>query len=125
MKTRKPYKFVEWDVPEVSTLKNSTESKLYNKAVVKHKPLSRAEKNQLTEMVRHSSYSKTGVALQGWIFPFDSVLKKFFVQNKYGNIEEVYAPDKSSIRDTNVGRGNPIKTIVEVKNQRKKLRDVS
>ena len=74
--------------------------------------LSRAEKNRLYEELQHNSYSKKGIPLQGWMFDFGQWLKEYFIEFTYGQIEKVWAIDKTSIR----AYEHNIKRIVEIDN---------
>lgn len=48
----------------------------------------------------------------GWAFPFDHLLKKFWIKTKHNGIIEGYAPNKTAIYNT-MGKHNVIK-IMEV-----------
>lgn len=91
----KPYKFVKWDVPDLDFLKDSQIYHLWEK----RNKLTRAEKDYLFRELNTNSYSRTGVPMSGWMFPFTEILRRFLVKIKYYGWSEVHAPDKTSIRD--------------------------
>lgn len=97
------YKFVKWDVPSLNSLKDSDVYQLYNK----RNKLNREEKDRLFSMLFCNSYSKVGVPLGGWMFPFGDILKRFLVKRD-GFWSEFFAPDKTSIR-------NGLTRIVEIR----------
>ena len=102
-------RFVDWDIPELSTLQNSMVYQLrqqLNDGV----PMCRQQKNWLTNSVNRNPYFKKGVPLGGYRFDFSDVLKRFFVK-QYGHIAEYYAVDKTSLRAFLCGR---IDEIIEI-----------
>ena len=103
-------KFVSWDVNPLDTLKNSPEYMLREKLNGNGK-MDRAEKNWLAENVQNNTYFRTAIPLMGYRFDFRDVLHKYLV-NQYGQWNEYYAPDKTSLRNTLYGR---INQIVEIK----------
>lgn len=106
------HKFVEHDIPPVSTLKKE-EVYILNKKVKDGGELTREEKDRLYKMIRSSSYSgDTGpfVRRGGYIFVFSAACKLYYVE-QYGRIFKTFAPDKTSIRRGQHGR---ITRIVEV-----------
>lgn len=83
--------------------------KLYEKGVVNKQKLSRSEKDLLYQRL-----NKYGVLkLYGWAISFKSILKCYWIKYNYDYIYEVYAPDKTSIRNSPYETG--ILKIVEVK----------
>jgi len=91
-------------------LKDSFPYQLKEK-VIAGKKLTGKEKHILFAELRNNSYSKVGIPLQGWMFDFSDILKPFYVEYTYGNIEKVYAPDKMSIRHNE----RQIEKITEIK----------
>ena len=104
-------KFVKWDVPELTTLRDSRVYKLRERLNSGDK-LNREEKNWITLKVRESIYFSRGIALNGYHFDFSDILKRYFVK-LYGQICEYYAIDKTALRSVLYGR---IEVIVEVSN---------
>ena len=82
--------FVQW---EIQPLENLNGSRVY----------------QLREK-RNNAYFRTAVPLMGYRFDFSDVLRKFLV-NQYGQWNEYYAPDKTSLRNTLYGTFNQIVEI--------------
>lgn len=82
--------FVQW---EIQPLENLNGSRVY----------------QLREK-RNNAYFRTAVPLMGYRFDFSDVLRKFLV-NQYGQWNEYYAPDKTSLRNTLYGTINQIVEI--------------
>jgi len=109
------YKFVKWEVPKLDTLKNTKPYKLYKKLIIEKKKPTREEKDYLFRELFSNVYSNTGISLQGWFFPFRSILKEYWVKDRYGYIHSYYAPDKQSIRNTI----SSIVKVVEIKNRNK------
>ena len=72
--------------------------------------LSADEKMWITEEVRYSSFSKSGIARLGWIISFRDVLKRFLYR-QYGTWTEAYAFNKTCLRKSTYGR---IDEIVEL-----------
>lgn len=93
---RKPYKFVNWDVPELENLKSATAYILRGK-INNGVKLTREEKDWITEKVNTNSYSKKGIPVSGWMFPFGDILKRYWVKS-HSSISEHYAVDKTSLR---------------------------
>ena len=77
------------------------------------KKLTREEKDYAEDRIQNNTYFKDGVALMGMKLDFSTVLKRFWVQTKYGEIREYFAFDKTSIR--NYRFIEPIRKIVEIK----------
>lgn len=102
-------KFVSWDISPLDTLKDSRVYKLREK-LNENEKLDRAEKNWLAENVRNNTYFRTAVPLMGYRFDFSDILRKFLV-NQYGQWNEYYAPDKTSLRNTLYGTINQIVEI--------------
>jgi hypothetical protein len=105
------YKFVDWDVEPLETLQNTEVYKLKTKLLSGEK-LNRAEKDQLYYMLHNNSYSTRNVPLRGWMFNFEPWLNRYWVKSGYGDITEVYAPDKTCIRKN---WGCKINKILKVK----------
>lgn len=53
------------------------------------------------------------IKYMGWLYDFRDELKKYIVKDGYGNLSEMYAPNKTSIRK---GYGSAIEYIIEIKN---------
>jgi hypothetical protein len=89
-------RFVDWDIPELSTLQDS---KVYQLRVQLNEgtPMSRQQKNWLTDSVNSNTYFKRAVPLMGYRFDFSDILKRYFVK-QYGHIAEYYAVDKTALR---------------------------
>ena len=102
-------KFVAWDVPELTELKDSKVYRL-REHLNNGGKLTREDKNWLTRNVIESIYFKRGIALSGYHFDFSDILKRYFVK-QYGHIAEYYAIDKTALRSILYGR---IEDIVEV-----------
>jgi len=106
---RTPYKFVTHDVPTLESLKDSRAYRLREKLNAGLEP-TREEKNWLAQSLVGCTYSHTGIALMGWIFPFDDILNRYAVK-QHGHLEERFAPDKTSLRKTLCG---PVEYIAEI-----------
>ena len=67
-------RFVDWDIPELSTLQDS---KVYQLRVQLNEgtPMSRQQKNWLTDNVNSNTYFKRAVPLMGYRFDFSDILK--------------------------------------------------
>jgi len=102
-------KFVQWDVPLLETLRESTVYLLRAK-LNRDERMSREEKDWLCEAVNSNTYFRTAVPLMGYRFDFFDVLKKYLV-NQYGQWSEYYAPDRTSLRAYLYGRINQIVEI--------------
>lgn len=70
-------RFVDWDIPELSTLQDS---KVYQLRVQLNEgtPMSRQQKNWLTDSVNSNTYFKRAVPLMGYRFDFSDILKRYF-----------------------------------------------
>ena len=104
-------RFVDGDIPELLTLKDCKVYKLrlqINKGV----PMSREQKNWVTDEIINNAYFKTSIPLMGYRFDFSDVLKRFFVK-QYGRIAEYYAVDKTALRASLFGK---IEEIIEIPN---------
>lgn len=101
------YKFVDWDVDSLETLKTTEVYQLKVKLLA-GKKLNRQEKDRLYMMLHRNSYSTRSVPLLGWMFNFEPWLNRYWVDYGYGGITEVFAPDKMSIRHEWHGRINKI-----------------
>ena len=102
-------KFVKWDIPELSTLKN-TNVYILRERLNKGDKLNRDEKNWITKNVNNNAYFKSGVPLHGYCFNFSDVLKTFVVK-QYESYREYKAIDKTSLRAILYGR---IDRIIEI-----------
>ena len=89
-------RFVDWDIPELSTLQNSNVYKL-RVQLNDGTPMSRQQKNWLTGSVNSNTYFKRSVPFMGYRFDFSDILKRYFVK-QYGHIAEYYAVDKTALR---------------------------
>ena len=101
------YKFVKWDIPELDTMKDTLVYSLYRKLEAGIKP-TREEKDWFFSEAR----GDTGIRLRGWLFSFRRWVNCYWVRDQYGQLSELYAFDKMSIRNNYGYKGN-IK-IVEV-----------
>ena len=90
----KPYKFVKHDIPALEDLRGTDTYRLFDN---RHK-LCREEKDRLFRDLQTNSYSRMGIPLLGWMFPFHDVLRTFLVKLRHYGWCEVYAPDRTSIR---------------------------
>ena len=90
-------------------------SKIYkiHKKAISGKRLTRDEKDYIFMNLQKCTYSKTKVALLGVFLDFRPILKRFFVKYTYGDVREIYAPDKMSIRNSYYTNSN-IKEIIEI-----------
>ena len=95
-------RFVDWDIPELSTLQNSNVYKL-RVQLNDGTPMSRQQKNWLTGSVNSNTYFKRSVPFMGYRFDFSDILKRYFVK-QYGHIAEYYAVDKTALRTFLCGR---------------------
>ena len=103
------YKFVKWEIPELSKLKKEIVYKLHDK-LEKGKKLNRTEANTLSVMLENQSY-KTEIHLHGYAFNFMEYLKKFYVES-YGSVSIHYAVDKTALRYAFYGRINNITEVI-------------
>lgn len=96
------FKFVNWDIPELESLKGC---KVYNLRikVLNNEKLTREEKNWITNEINHNGYFRTAIPLQGWCFDFSSILRLYLVR-QYGRWYEYYATDKTALRNMLYGR---------------------
>ena len=65
----------------------------------KHTKLTREEKDYIFSNLQNNAYSRTGVPVLGWMFDFSEFLKSYWVKTRNYGILEVYAFDKTSIRN--------------------------
>lgn len=72
--------------------------------------LTREEKNYITDECYHNCFFKQGIPIIGWRVDFSDVLK-CYVYKQYGRWYEIYAIDKTSIRNAIYGT---ITKIVQV-----------
>ena len=82
-------RFVDWYIPELSTLQDS---KVYQLRVQLNEgmPMSRQQKNWLTDSVNSNTYFKRSVPFMGYRFDFSDILKRYFVK-QYGHIWKSHA----------------------------------
>lgn len=106
----KPYKFVNWEVPELSELADAPMYRLREK-INNNERLTREEKNYITSHI-NKMYSATGIPFRGWLFPFKDVLKKYWYKQN-GNLYEAYAIDKTALR-VKERYGGKIEKIIEI-----------
>lgn len=104
-------KFVRWDVPDLAALQGS---KVYQLRMQLNAgiPMTRQQKDWLTDKVNSNTYFKRSVPLMGYRFDFSDVLRRYFVK-QYGHLAEYYAVDKTSLRTFLFGR---IEEIIEITN---------
>jgi hypothetical protein len=81
----------------INEVKNSEIWKLHERAFKEE--LTQVEKIRVFKELRHNCFSKRGIPLLGVMFDFTPLLKKYWIKLKYGDILEVYALNKTSIRD--------------------------
>lgn len=93
-------KFVSWDVDPLETLAGTRVYQLHEK-IEAGKKLNREEKDYLFELCEHGrrSYHLRG----GWCFNFIDCLNHYAIKRTYGSLDEVYAPDKMAIRNSQHG----------------------
>lgn len=104
------YKFAPYSKATMDDVKGTEAYRLHEKCE-RGETLTRSEKDRIFSAISGSSYGgKTGWPVQGWMFTFSEVLFCYFVQFRYGHIEQHYAPDKTAIRKAFV----QVKKIVEV-----------
>ena len=72
-------RFVDLDIPELSTLRDCKVYKL-REQLNEGTPMSRQQKNWLTSSVNSNVYFKRAVPLMGYRFDFSDILKRFFCQ---------------------------------------------
>lgn len=89
-------KFVQHDIPELESLKDSFEYRVKVK-LLNGEPLTREEKDRLAEELSVSQ-SKASLKLLGWRFTFINLLNEYWVEFTNGDIHRYYAPDKTSLR---------------------------
>lgn len=76
---------------------------------------SQSDKDRIFESLQSNSYFKDSVPLLGVRFNFRPVLKKYWVKTVYGDISEVFAPNRTSIRNNGSFKSLRIVKIVELK----------
>lgn len=66
------FKFVNWDIPELESLKGC---KVYNLRikVLNNEKLTREEKNWITNEINHNSYFRTAISLHLYYFSIYSI----------------------------------------------------
>lgn len=108
MKKLTATKFVEWEVPELSTLQDCKAYRLRHKLNNGGK-ITREEKDWLTKTVIGQGHCLTGVKVMGWLFDFSDVLSRYIVVRENTNLTMYYAADKTALR--HVLRGRILKII--------------
>lgn len=106
-------KFVKWDVRALETLKDSKFYVLKEK-LMRGDALTRDEKDWLARELTTSSYGRTCIALQGWLFSFYDYMQRY-VAKYYDTWYEYYAPDKTSLRRA---LGSGVKEIYEIEKRK-------
>ena len=96
------YKFVNWDVPELETLKQSQAYRLRERLNLK-KTMTREEKNWLTKQVNTNSYFRRSIPLMGYCFDFSDVLKRYLVI-QHDTPRICFGVDKTALRSFLYGR---------------------
>lgn len=98
--TRQPtaYRFVQWEVPALDTLKKSREYILAMKWEHARSTLTRAEKDEIADWYINKRYVRLG----GWAFLFPE-MPTFYVE-QYDSVRIVCAPDKTAVRNALYGR---------------------
>ena len=89
-----PYKFVKWNINPLESLKGDNIFILHEK---RH-ALTQQEKNNVFTELQNNIYSKHGIPREGWMFPFNDIINPYLVKLKYHGWQEVFAPNKTSIR---------------------------
>lgn len=103
-------KFVEWNVPAMDALRETTAFKI-REQLDNGKRLDREQKNWLTHAVNTNAYFRKAVPVMGYRVPFDDVLRRFAIKQYGGSLHEMWATDKTAIRNMVVGS---IDEIVEL-----------
>lgn len=103
-------KFVEWNVPAMDALRETTAFKI-REQLDNGKRLDREQKNWLTQAVNTNAYFRKAVPVMGYRVPFDDVLRRFAIKQYGGSLHEMWATDKTAIRNMVVGS---IDEIVEL-----------
>ena len=94
----------------VKKLINTYTFKLHQKAI-KGKKLTQDEKDRIYQGINRNSFFKDSIPFQAVRFNFSKILKTYFVQFNTGDIQQVKAINKTSIRNEEMG----VNRIVEVK----------
>ena len=106
------YKFVNWDVPKLDSLKDS-KAYMLRERLNQGASLTREEKNWLTEKVNTNSYFRRSIPLMGYCFDFSDVLKRYLVI-QHNTPRICFGIDKTAIRSFLYGRIQEIKEITSV-----------
>jgi len=109
METSVAYKFVNWDVPVLESLRNSRVYQL-RLQLDRDEFINREDKNWITQYVNGNIYFKSAIPLQGYCFDFSDVLKRFWAK-QYGQITEYRTTDKTALREYMYGK---IDSMVEI-----------
>lgn len=107
----KIYKFVDWEVPDISKIQDARAVKLRT-LIDNGGDLARQDKNWITEHVNNNSYFKKAIPIRGWCVPFDDILTRFLVKIDNYWIE-VYAVDKTSLIEVIEENNSDIEEIIE------------
>ena len=100
------FKFVSWDATPEEIIKETRYYKLIEK-------LENGEK--LTRLEKDSIHSLNGVVKQGgWMFDFRPFMKTYLVKDECYKWRELYAFDKTSLRNNYDGCKSHILRIVEL-----------
>jgi len=109
METIVAYKFVNWEVPALESLRNSRVYQL-RLQLDRVEFINREDKNWITQNVNCNTYFKSIIPLQGYCFDFSYVLKRFWAK-QYGQISEYRSTDETALIKYLYGR---IDSIVEI-----------
>lgn len=106
-------KFIEPfnELGNVEEVKGAEEWKLHQRAF--DGTWSQSDKDRIFEEISRNGFFKDSIPLHGVRLNFRPVLKKFWVKTKYGDIQEYFAPNKMSIRNSIYLR-NDVESIREV-----------
>ena len=105
MENRIACKFVKRDVCSLDSLKDTFAYQMKVK-LLKNEPLTREEKNRLTQQILNTGY----IRHMGWHFSFRKFYKVFVIK-QHGQWYEHYGIDKTALRNAIYGT---IDKIVEV-----------
>ncbi|MDD5510809.1 MAG: molybdenum ABC transporter ATP-binding protein [Dehalococcoidales bacterium] len=106
------WKFVQWDVQELDTLKDSFPYRMRLK-LNNGEALTQEEKDNIFADISRNIFSRSGIPLGGWMFDFSDYCRQYYVEFTYGHIQKYWAPNKTAIRHDRYTR--PLRRIVEVK----------
>lgn len=109
METSVAYKFVNWDVPALESLRNSRVYQL-RLQLDRDECITREEKKWITQNLKSNTYFKSVIPLQGYCIDFSYIPKHFWTK-QYGQIREYRSTDKTALREYLYGR---IDNMVEI-----------